>query len=352
MLRRSHALRILVCLLVLAVEASCHGQSPSSLGLGITSAVELNDEQRRLVTAYAEYWTAQLTSADSDAEEVEQARQELMRPLRAVGRPSPAFRFEYSTVVVPALEPLLKNDSRPHATLNAAIVLGELASRSALNALIEQSDINRQPDRELRIQASMNVAKALIRFGNDSNVLQPRDLGPLLRGLRRAAENEEDGIVLRHLLRGLQAVNTAEAQGFTIAALESVAEKIEAHEGGVSPLIRPFYEAINRFRATYVTDLSPTEKTEVGRSIGPIIADFFSIVASLWEVGHASEEMRTRAAGPLRTCESFAKLVVVNEGGNPPNTTLRQLWEDGNKEEFSRQVNEWLEVLRRPPFGR
>jgi len=351
MIRRLPALFVLACVLALAMTAVCCAQgAPRQITLDTIRAAQHTPEQQAEIQAWAKYWCDMLQRDEASAEQVELARRELMRPLTAVVMPSPTFRGAYSGMVAPQLEPLFKNPGQPHATINAAIVLGEIASRRTLEVLIEHADVRNEPRRETRLQAAMNIEKALKKYGNDQNVIPSRDVGNIVRGVRNSAMREEDALVLRHLILALYAVGTPEARDALRDVVQEVISKIEKHEG-ISPLIDVYY-VIASIHLVDFPRMGPAEAREVALANAPLLGRMLTVFADKWEAGHADDATMRRCGGPIRSTEALLKLYLVTSNVRAPETALRQHWEAPNRELFVNQVNQWLEPLRQPPFSR
>ena len=82
-----------------------------------------------------------------------------------------------------------------------------------------------------------------------------------------------------------------------------------------------------------------------------MLGKFIRAASTNWDAIHGDPELVERFGGPIRTCESMLK-VIVGSTGAPPPTSLRLHWDNGNKEEFQKEVEQWNEVLSRPPFNR
>lgn len=343
---------VLALLVTQAVVSRCLAQSqPLPLDPSITRVIELTEDQLRRMSQYAEYWCHQLTASESTTEQVETARRELMRPLTAVVQPSPVFRFEYGSIIVPVLELLIESDGNPHNSSNATVVLGELATRRSLELLIRHADSRNETRREIRILSAMNAAKTLSKFGNDLNVLKPRDLGVAWRGLRNASQREDDPFVMRHLLGGILSIDSQDARDALIEALAVIVDKIQQHDNGVSPLIEPVYIAIAELRNVLIVNRA--EAARIGPELGPVLGKFLVHFNEKWDVIHADPTLVADTKGPISASEGLLKIIVGSLGIAPPGTTLRQNWvEPERKQEFSDEISQWSVLLRKPPFGR
>lgn len=324
---------------------------PPSLSQAITGASELSEIQIVRVSQYAEYWCNQLKASESTTAQVEIARRELMRPLISGGRPTPAFRFKYGSLIVPEMEPIIEADGNPHNAFNATVVLGELATRRSLELLIRHADSRNETRREIRIPSAMNAAKTLSKFGNDVNVFKPRDLGVALRGLRNAAQREDDPIVLRHLLEGILSIDSPDSRDAMILALRVIMDNIQQYDGGLSPLIEPVYIAIADLRNVLIVNRG--EAARIGPVLGPELGKFLQYMNEKWDFIHADPTLVEDTKGPISACEGLLKIIVGALNIAPTGTKLRQNWVDPTgKQEFSDEVGQWSTLLRKPRFGR
>lgn len=335
-----------VALLILIIAGSSHAQAPiQTLRIDIVTARTLSEAQKMRVEEYTRYWCRQLTSADSMPEQAEAARKKLLDPLKSA---SAVFRFEYSGQILPKLTPLITGDGNPHTASNAFLVLGELASRRSIDLLIRHSDSRYEERLYIRILASQNCEKTLIYF---SNALKPREIASAVRGLRNAAQREENPTVLGHQLGGIQAIQTPEAMEALIEALEKVVEKIQAHDQGKNLLIKPFSETVKILRNQDFRSLPKAEKKRISKTLGPVLGKYLSATADNWDAAHEEPQFTEQYSSPLRVCESLLKMILQELGIPAPNTDLQNLWDRGEKARFTEDVNKWNLILGRSPFS-
>lgn len=335
-------------LLILVIAGSSYAQAPiQPLGIDIINARSLTEAQKKRVEVFTRYWCRELTSADTMPEKVEAAREELLKPLNSVAGPSPVFRFEYSGQILPRLTPLITSDGSPHSASNAFLVLGELASRRSIDLMVRHSDSRYEKRLYIRILASQNCEKTLVYF---SNALKPREIGSAVRGLRNAAQREENPTVLGHQLGGIQAIQTPEAMDALIDALKKVVEKIQAHDQGINPHIKPFSKTVKIFRNNFIS-LPRAEKERIGKTLGPVLGKCLSAAADNWDTAHEDSQFAEQYSKPLRVCESLLKMILPELGITAPNTDLQNLWDQGEKSRFTEDVVEWKRILDRSPFS-
>lgn len=330
-----------VSLLILIIAGSGYAQAPiQTLGIDIIDARSLSEAQKKRVEVFTSYWCSQLTSAETTGK-VEAARKELLKPLNSVAGPSPVFRFEYSGQILPRLTPLITGDGSPHTASNAFLVLGELASRRSIELMIRHSDSRHEKRLYIRILASQNCEKTLTYF---SDTLKPREIGSAVRGLRNAAQREDNPTVLSHQLGGIQAIQTPDAMEALLDALEKVVEKIQAPHEGVNPLIKPFSEAVNEMRQDFIT-LPRAEKERISRKLSLVLGAYFSAAMSNWDAAHVDSKFTKQYSSPLRLCESLMFMLELRISA--PNTDLQNLWDQGAKARFTEDVRKWNGVLGR-----
>ena len=339
-------------LLILIIAGSSYAQAPiQTLGIDIiTETSSLTEAQKKRVENFTGYWCSQLTSTDTP--QVEAARKKLLEPLNSA---SPVFRFEYSGQILPKLTPLITGDGSPHSTSNAFLILGGLASRRSIDLLIRHSDSRYEKRLYIRIQASQNCEKTLVYF---SQALKQREIASAVRGLRNAAQREENPTVLGHQLRGIQAIQTPEALDALIAALEKVVEKIQAPHQGINPLIKPFSESIAILRNQDFRALPGDEKKRISKKLGVVLGNYLSAAADNWDAAHNDPRYTKQYSSLLRVCESVLKMILrannnnrANNNITDPNTDLQNLWDKGAKPSFTEDVEKWKRILGHPPFS-
>lgn len=337
-------------LLILVMAGSSHAQAPiQSLGIRVIDARgTLTNTQKNQIKSFTSYWCGQLTSTDTTILQVQTAREELLKPLNAVAGPSAVFRFEYSGQIMSRLTPLISGDGSPHTISNAFLIVGELATRRSVDLLIRHSDSRHEKRLYIRILASQNCEKTLAYF---SDTLKPREIGLAVRGLRNAAQREDNPTVLSHQLGGIHAIQTPDAMDALMDALEKVVEKIQAPHEGVNPFIKPFSESIKILRNQDFRSLPKAEKERISKTLGPVLGKYLSAAANNWDAAHADTKFTKQYSSPLRVCESLLKMILPELRIPIPNTDLQNLWDRGEKAGFTEDVKIWNRILDRSQFS-
>jgi len=338
----------LVVILAVLVASPCVAQSPpTGLSIDIVSAPQLDANQRQTIEAYADYWTGVIADAESTAPDVERAREELIRPLEVPGGPSATFRQEYASNVVPALDAVIQANGRPHAAMNSMIVLGSLPDRRALTALYNHADSRREARTWIRIGAAANLARSMQTNLSGFNA---RDIPPVIRNLRNAAEAEDDPIVLLHLLEGMGAVSTQESHEALLTALQNVVQKIDQHAGANCPLIDPLYATMEELRNRYIRlNLPINVQRDLKAQLSGCMVAFLSAAQGHWDPAHADAELTLQWAKAIRLSEAILRISVPVTDLDGIDTDLRQHWEDGDQSAFDADVQQWQRVV--PPTG-
>ena len=337
------SLRLAACLVTLAVVAEGLAKAPPRpLSRDIISATSpLSVQELAQVENWAEYWCRRLDSDDPQA--VENARDEVLRPLTSLLRPSDLFRFQYSKVALPHLKNAIASP-HPHAAVNAMIVLPLLGSDRALQLLLEHCDQRNEPRRYVRQRAAAG-AKAMLNPRRPFNLRQAA-VRNAVRELRDAARNEPDWLILRHQFEAMAEVNDPGARGHLVNALEAVVERVALVNGEPSALIEAVYSAVYRLRNRFVT-LSLDEQQELGRKLAPVLDRVCEVARIHWNVAQDDPEAKKTYGGAIKVCEEFLKIIhqQMRADRSAPRTQLKRHWDDRNKPRFEVDKQQWSDII-------
>lgn len=337
------SLRSFACLVTLAVVAEGLAQAPPRpLGRDIISAAsDLSDQQLQQVRNWADYWCSRLDSDDPEA--VQNAREEVLRPLKSLMRASDVFRFAYSKVALPHLKNAIAS-KHPHAAVNAMIVLPLLGSDRALHLLLEHCDQRNEPRRYIRQRAAAG-AKAMLRPDPPFNLSRVA-VKNAVRELRNATLNEPDWLILRHQFEAMAEVDDPGTREHLVKALGAVVERVALVNGEPSALIEAVYSAVFRLRNRFVM-LPLAEQRELGRKLAPVLDRVCEVARIHWVVAQDDPAAKRTYGGAIRVCEEFLKIIdfQVRADGSAPRTQLKRYWDDRNKPRFELDKQRWSEII-------
>jgi hypothetical protein len=344
----------MAAVLVVASDRACAQSPPRPLRVDVISANQLDAQQLERVRAYVEYWCGQLGTED-DPGAVEKARLELSRPLDRLNRPSPAFRFEYSGLVLDAIRGAdLVVAPNPHQAVNAILVVTQLGTETALGELLKHCDVNGQPARHIRQRAVIG-AKHILQ-GAESLDIDDRRVTSAVRRLRDAAQREPDGLILRHQFEAMAAVDDPQARQHLVAAMCTVVNELfaDAAEGnGPDPRVEPVFVAVFRLRNSFL-GLGQQEQRAMGRTVGPCLGQLLDGIRTQWQGAQTDSRAKVMYGRVISSSEEFLKLVhaVVRNGEGLPKAELRAAWDNNDRPKYDADLQLWMTELQQPPYGR
>lgn len=353
--RRPHLLffglpQLLALCIVLATGPAAEAQAPPPLDLTITSSPQITSDQQARICNYAEYWTAVLANPDATTDQIKTAREELVRPIQNINV-SVDFRFVYSKCVVPALEKAIAPDNI-HRASNALLVLGQLGSDRAVDAVLYHCNPQNQPQWQIRQLAAM-AGEELLK----SRSLQPGKIVDAVKRLRDAAQREENPVIL---LRQFKAMNAADYRGSPadrtqlrssfIDAFVAVANRAELS----NELLEPIGHAVLMLRAKFISgEITQDEKITLSKQLGPALGKVLTALSTSWDSAQADENRKSTFGVVAASTEALLAIVdgVVRSGAARPETRLPHAWSQGNKAAFDANVAAWLDVLKQPTYA-
>ena len=333
---------------------------PQPLSIAILTATKLTPEQEKTVQEYVDYWSGPFTSAGSTPEDVENARKYLLRPFTDAGvRASADFRHIYSKHLLPKLDEAIKAE-RLHTAINAIIILSQLGHDRALTALLIQNSKEEQPKWQLRLQSAYGC-KTLLESG-----LVPRKAVDAATDIKNFMRTEDNPLVMRHQFAAIDAANHKSlppderkaVRETLIEALASVVDRVEKDNTNPhpSPLLESANSAIPLLRARFLEDLQqqPAEQADLGVKVAPILGRMLSIAAALWDGSQQVPESKQFLSSMIGTAEGFLATIdnKLRSEDQTPKTRLRDAWDDGKKETFTAELNQWLALLKQDPYVR
>lgn len=164
------------------------GRSLAQIGLPETvvnpPSGSVSGEDRETIRKYID---ANKAGLSGEADVISRARRALLNPLRS-REVAPAFRVEYSGLLVPILRPLAA-DKSDLVAINATIVAGELAAKDAMAILSAALKDSRAP---VRLVAAQGFARTFASTRLGQPAIVARDALGSLRDLEAALLAEAD----------------------------------------------------------------------------------------------------------------------------------------------------------------
>ncbi len=221
----SRRMVLLVSTLVLLLPVIASAQVARDLPAAITqSPSALTSDQERQVRAFVQAHIADLMS--DDLIRIRRARQALQRQVIADGnrRPTPSFRFAYSTAIVSDLERMLASSDAIQRIV-ALYLAGSVATeRTAQLPLAALSD----PDASVRYAAGSSLGLVFQAIRRSPPAV--RNIPALIDAVGERLTSESDPFVLDRLIVTLQLVAEADPDGPLGAhrrrALDAIASRV------------------------------------------------------------------------------------------------------------------------------
>jgi hypothetical protein len=342
--------------------ASLAQGAPSPLSRDVIGATQPTSEQVQTIKAWADFWTAMFASPVSTPEQIEEARSQLIKPLQGINQAiSPAFRFEYSRFVVPALEKVIDGARRNmHAAINAEIVISQLGTDRALAALLSRvsrtaggADVPWQVRRHAVIGCKTLVA---------SPSLDSRKIIDASRQLRDAARTEDDNEILWRLFEALAAADSAAlpqpedrrtARAALIDAFTGAVDRMaaEANRQRTELKLEAAIKGVELVRQKYLAPPPVDEQREIGAKIAPRLGKLLELAALTWEPGRADPNTQKSVSTLVGACEGFLPAIVGQQRGTTqvPRTQMQKAWNSGDKSRFDADLAAWVNVLKQSP---
>ncbi len=347
---RCHILpSLLSCLVSLPIAAPAVAQArPRPLGNDIVTArSRLTPPQVAQMKAWVDYWSPGVDSSDSET--VEKAREDALAPLTGLMRPSELFRFEYGRLALPHLLRGIASD-KPHAAVNAIIVLPQLGTDEALDEILEHCDRDDDDRTHIRLRAAIGSRIMLERAG-DFN-LEPKVVIRAVRELRESAKKEEQCLILRHQFEAMAVVDDVRARGYLVDALEVVVERIDKAGRAPSDLVEAVYLAIYRLSRRFVA-LPGAEQKVLGKRLGPILGRVQKVARDHWEGAHGDPDAEQIYGRTIRVSEEFLKIIdsVLPDNRTAPRTQLKRHWDAADRPKFNTDYERWSNFLKGPPYA-
>ncbi|MBD3336950.1 MAG: hypothetical protein GF355_15665 [Candidatus Eisenbacteria bacterium] len=351
-----HAAAVILAALLVADGRA----APPSINSLATNTAFTPREQQSIQT-YATYWVEQLAVGNENPQTVRTARRRLLDPLRG-DLASAMFLDQYGRRIIPLLEDVIA-EGNPHVSSNALIVLSQMGTGDALNALLERANVRQEPRTEVRLRAARGCRDV---FQSESlKTVSSRMITPAARRLRDAARAETHPLILRHQLEAILAADQphidpqqrVQIRECLVEALMATAERAieappDAEPGGME-FFEATYPALIEARDLYLRlDLSAQQ--QFGKQIGPTLGRLLEIPSAQWQTGQNAPSCKEQCGKIIHLCERFLttldSFVRATGGSSPPDTDLRSAWQSNNREQYGEHLRQWTGVLQRPPY--
>ena len=296
--------------------------------------------------AWVDWWSAGVDSGDPET--VQKTRDDALKPLTGLMRPSQLFRFEYGRLALPHLKRGIASD-KPHAAVNAMRVLPQLGTSEALDEILEHCDQEDDDRKHVRQWAAIG-SKIMLERSRDFH-LEPKVVIRAVRELRESAKKEEQCLILRRQFEAMAVVDDATARDYLVDALEVVVERIENEKRAPSELVEAVYSAIYRLSRRFVT-LPGKEQDDLGKRLGPVLGRVCKVARDHWEDAHGDPTAKQMYGGAIRVSEEFLKIIdsVVRDDRTAPHTQLKRHWDASDRPKFDTDSGRWSEILKDKPY--
>lgn len=314
--------------------------------------------ESRQIRDYAEYWAAELEQAKPD--EVRSIRRALIDPVSRGGI-TEAFRDQYSVALVPALERVLHADD-PHTGVNALIIIAQLGTQDALQALVDRCSVEDEPQFHLRRAAARSCEHLLQRAAEDGGGrLVPKRIEQASRSLLAAVRVEPDPGIARCQLAAIFAAgqlmktdnDRAEVRKDLIEALETMATRAAAMPMDQDPvaLLSAVYPILVDLRTAFINADADAQK-RFGRELAPCLRKILDVATAHWdEIKRSPQAAGDQPGKTIHLCEQFLAFVdTLVRGAKPPDTNLKDAWDRNDIARFKRDLGAWSAVLSQPPY--
>lgn len=286
-------------------------------------------------------------------------RKPLMNPAVSV-----SFRFEYSDIVVPELEGVLRLDGVT-GRVNALRITGEIATERAAQLAVRALD---DPDTTVRYTAAYALGLTFTAIRNASPAMTQDQGKGLLRALGDRLSKEDDPFVLDRIIRSLGAA--ARIDGKVLTALRPLAiDQICEHVGqrlrtidttdpdqDRIPLIQMFLRSADVVQREFIGGDRLPDPTMV--KAGGFGGDCLAFVARRSTTSEPSTDERKLLVALAITGEQitfFARSQLESDPNRTPKHYKIALeYRDGDDQAFLRDLGKLIGQggdLTKPPFG-
>jgi hypothetical protein len=330
---------------------------PALLPANVVQAQAVGADQ---VAAIAAAIKPHVEALAGPAENISQARRQLLSPLTATAAPSVPFRLRYAEEMSKQLAPVLAG-SNQMAKINALVIAGELATSDAARLL---GNARKDTDPSVRFQAADAGRAILTTYANarGGTLLSDDDARALVSDAAKAIAAEKDPLVQDALLASLEAaMSTAKLQEQAGKSLADAANGIARASDKAAADTR-LLEAMERVANT-LSDLLIRQGTTLGAPTKTAIGDFAA--SCLW---HAKQAIGAKAVPggadqPLRAAYSrlaqSSENLIIRAGSSlgpnfkmTPKNTGTKIAQGNNPGDaaFVADANELIAAVTAQPF--
>ena len=267
---------------------------------------------------------------------------------------TPNFRGTYSNAAAPAMETALDGKDI-HRAINAIMVLSQLGTSRASDALTRNADLQNQSIWQIRLQAA-NGERMLLQSG----ALEGRRATEACRRLRDAASREDNGLVLRHQFAALAAADNPSLQGSDLTAardalaqaVAATARKVAGKDEITPSEVVALASAIVTLRNRYPTQYNSTEQKNVGEMLGPVLGSLLEWTKTHWDKVRSNESMTNDMGILITACETLLQRIdfELARSRQPPPVNMHAAWTSGDKPKFDAAVTAWQALLAKAPY--
>lgn len=331
-----------VSLLVAVTFASSSAAAAPPRISQLADRSNLTEQDLRSIEQFASHWCEQLN--DGDPAEVDQARDKLAEPLRAVEVGS-VFRMQYTQAALPGLKAAI-DDGKPQAAVNAMQILAQLGTPRALEVIVANADEQDQPDFGIRLWAAKSFPLAV-----SQGTLPQNEINKALRSFGHAAQREDNWLVLRRQFEAVASVDGVVSRDVQLDALRQMTERMAEVNPGPSDLMHAAYPALKLVRDEYLR-LNAADQKPFGKELAPVLCDVCTVANVHWKNAQADTEAKEIYGGAIHISENLLRLIDPDQrpGQRSPQTQLGPAWNNRNERAFRADHQQWQAVLSKPPY--
>ncbi len=344
-------LRTAAAAAVLFFSATSLAAAPPSIK-GLTTGTP-NEQEKQTISEYGAYWCDKLGNSAADPEDIREAKRGLLDPLKQMSV-SAAFLNEYDQAILESLVTIIDGEE-PQPAVVSLIVLSQLGTDKALEAMLDRSRGSDEPRMHVRLAACRGCK--LLLAGNRINA---RRVPAATRRLREAAKEESDQNILRHQLGAILVADQpmltdtqrAQIRGYLVQALDGYSKLAsDSDERKVPELFDAVYPVLVEVRNSALK-LEPQAQREFGKVLGPCLAKLLAVPSVHWEKAQGSPETKDRYGKAIQFCEGFLQRIdlILGGGGGVQQANLKEAWDAGSREQYLEGLATLETVLSRPTY--
>jgi hypothetical protein len=345
---------LIVCAVVLHVVPSVLAAPPPSINRLFSQTGQFNDRDRKDVDAFARYYAGQLLSDDLSVAEA--ARNALLTPLVSPGTGATfTYRNVLSPVLIPRLTPIIDDQKRPMAAMNAMRIICELGTPRSLETLIAHCSRLDEPRGPIRLWSARGIRRSIER-GIEFDSIRVVKQKPAVRRISDAVREEDDWRVLHWQLDSLAALTQVkpqqvsdEARDELFRAVDSVIETLEAKTQAdmMFDSIRPALSGMRTLFSDAVIDLV-VDHDAIGKDIAPRLVQILKI-PDLHADARDDARLRIVYERVIRQTENLLGFIDGAMDGQMAPTKLEKTYKS-DRQEYHLEVVRIEDLTEQPPY--